>query len=602
MNLTRSCLIFLAAVALAACAGDTTNGDATHDATPDAHGELDGVGDNGIQPDVYPDAAASDGPGSDADDPDEQGDWADDLVAEFEPVVFAVVTDLHINGGPQSPIGKNVAALLDKISALQPAPQFVAVTGDLIDTLYEPVESGPGSRIDTIRQLLDGVEAGVEAVLGNHDYYSADSPQFKLVSDREGRDALFKEQLGIEKWHYSTHGGVKFIYLNTMQGDLWDISIGLNGSMGDEQLQWLDGVLSQGGPAVLFMHHPPSIVLEEGESNLDKLMEKHAQSILCIFAGHLHLWVRSEKYGIPIYLTAAGYEGSAVHHVRVDGAKGSVEILNEAQIDYGDPPAPECDPAQEPALVDATPLEGALLELLISDATAEPAGFGTYLEEAVKMVPFVIRTGTIDPSGHSLGAHLAMGAWVGSSAPGTPQYVDALADGPCLELPLLLNSPCFESSPVSVTFDLAKSLGIGLPAGHKIRVVLRDLSFQGALSGKPSFEKGLMQAKVDLSQGVEDLQRLVVEQYCAGKISTCQPGTGTLPACPASPGVEFFPEIPTKCDVKVGSIGLRMVLGMMKTVPDYMASMSAHFVTWNATSSSTVSGGAVDPQLFGCVQ
>ena len=31
-----------------------------------------------------------------------------------------------------------------------------------------------------------------------------------------------------------------FIYINTMQGDLWDISDGLNGSAGREQLEWLE--------------------------------------------------------------------------------------------------------------------------------------------------------------------------------------------------------------------------------------------------------------------------------------------------------------------------------------------------------------------------
>lgn len=534
-----------------------------------------------------------------------QGDASEtvDLMEpDYQPVVFAVISDLHVNGSFEATIPQNVVKVLADVGVLDPSPEFIAVTGDLVDTLYEPVDLSLGSRIDAVKQVLATATKPVEAVLGNHDYYMEDDPQFILVEDRAARDQLFREQLQIEPWYYTIHGGMKFIYINTMQGDLWNISMGLNGSAGKEQLEWLDQLLSDGVPAVLFMHHPPSTVLEEDEFTLDSVIQKHADNVLAVFAGHLHLWVRSTESNIPIYLTKAAYEGSGIHHVRVDPKAKTVEILNEADIDYGEPLEPECDPTVEAPLTAPDALNGINFELLISDAVAEPAGFGTYLEEAVKMIPFVLKMGGVDPSGLAIAGHLAMGAWVGSSVPAKPKYVDALTNGPCLQVGFLLDTPCFETSPVSLTFDLAKSLGIGLPSGHQIRVTLRDLSFYGALSDTPSITGGLMHAKVDLNPGVEDLQLLLVEQYCAGSIATCSPGSAdNLPACPGEPTAEFFGEIPSKCDVKIGSIGIRMVLGMMKTVPNYIATMDAHFTTYNAAESATVQAGTIDPDLFQCI-
>lgn len=518
---------------------------------------------------------------------------------EYEPVVFAVVSDLHVNGPFEATIPRNVVQLLADAAAKDPKPEFIAVTGDLTDTLFEPVDLGPGSRIDSLKQVLGSSTLPVEAVLGNHDYYKQDNPQFLLVDDQQTRDQLFLDQFSIQPYYFTTHGGMKFIYLNTMQGDLWNISMGLNGSAGAQQLEWLDQTLSDGVPAILFMHHPPSTVLEEGEMTVSSVMAAHSENVLAVFCGHVHLWVRSVQDGVPVYLTKAGYDGEGIHHVRVDPNAGTVEILNEEEIDYGEPIQPDCDPEAEPPLTAPAAVQGTYLELLISDATAEPAGFGTYLEEAVKMIPFVFKMGAVDPSGLAISAHLAMGAWVGSG-PLSPKYVAALTDGPCLQVGFLLDSPCFETSPVSLTFDLAKSLGIALPAGHQIRVTLKDLSFYGALTDTPSISKGLMHAKVDLNPGVEDLQNLLVEQYCAGKIGTCQPGVDTMPACAAPIPEDFFTKIPTKCDVKIGSIGIRMVLGMMKTVPGYVATMDAHYTTYKATESQTSATGAVDPDLFYC--
>ncbi|MBM4373130.1 MAG: metallophosphoesterase, partial [Deltaproteobacteria bacterium] len=237
---------------------------------------------------------------------------------EYRPVVFAVVTDIHLGGGYETPQTQNVLALFEEAAAMSPAPELLVVTGDLVDAVPEPVDTGAGGRVDALRRLFREGPLPVEAVAGNHDYYSAEFPVLTLTGDRAARDAMWDAELAMPRWQVTEHGGTRFIYVNTMQGDLWDISKGLNGSAGREQLEWLDGLLSEDRPAVLFMHHPPSTVLEAGDLTVEAVIAAHPDTVLAVFAGHLHMWARSEYEGVPIYLTEAGWDGEGIHHVRVD--------------------------------------------------------------------------------------------------------------------------------------------------------------------------------------------------------------------------------------------------------------------------------------------
>jgi hypothetical protein len=528
------------------------------------------------------------------------GDVAPDVEPqrEYSPVVFAVVSDIHIDGAFEESVPQKVAALLKQAAEKKPAPELLVVTGDLTDTLYEPVETGEGSRIDALKKVFESVPLPVEAALGNHDYYATDDPLFALTKNPAAREALFKSELGLEPWYYTEHGGMRFVYLDSMHGPRGAETLGLNGCLGDEQLAWLDALLADGVAAVLFLHHPPGAALEAGEATLESVIKKHAGNILAVFVGHVHVWARSDIGGVPLYVTAAGFGGQALHHVRVDPAAGTVEILNEAEIDYGETVETPCDPAQELPLANPAALEGVVLSAWMPDAHIEPVGLGTYLRELAPKVPLVLRLGQPGEGGKTLFALLVSGRYEGDAAEGLPPYVAGIEDGECLPVSVGLDGPCFETGPVTLTPDLAQMLGVPLLPGWRLRAELRDLVLTGVLADGGVVDHGVLRATLDLSLGIEDVQGIIVQEYCAGTLEGCQPGAAGMPACPESPGPDFFSEVPEKCDFTLFGAGLRMVFAILESVPGNAVQIDANFSTVLAAESETALPGRVAPGLF----
>ena len=527
------------------------------------------------------------------------GDTPRDLPPpDYSPVVFTVVSDIHIEGGIDNSISKKVAGLLAAAGNRDPAPEFIAVTGDLVDVLAEPVDTGPGSKIDALRQLFDGAPVPVEVALGNHDYYTTGDAIFSITPDPEARSQLFEDELGIETWHVTEHGGMRFVYLNSMADPYAAESLGLNGSMGAAQLQWLDGLLSDGVAAILFMHHPPGIVQEDGEASLGAVIQAHADSVLAIFVGHIHVWGQDAFEGVPVYLTEAGYDGDGMHHVRVDPAAGTVEILNADETDYGETEVVPCDPARDPVLTDPAGLEGLPLALRVPDAHIQPMGLGTYLRELIGEVPLVVRLGTLDGSQAEIAALFTVGVSVGDGADGAPPYIKPITDGPCVASLLALDGPCFTSSPVTLEIDLGRILGFPLPPGWRIRAELRDLVLSGVLTDSGLVEQGVLEATLDFTLGARDLEAIITQEYCKGTEAGCVPGAAGMPACPEEPGPEFFAQIPVACDVSVLGIGLRLVFRIFESVPDLAVALDANFQVWPASVLEEPAPGGIAPALF----
>jgi hypothetical protein len=517
------------------------------------------------------------------------------------PVVFAVTSDSHIVGNHDHGVTKRLADCTLAVSELVPMAETLFITGDLIDSL-ETKPDLPHGFLPIFAETLAASPVVVHPVAGNHDYYSQNYPQFLLTEDPAAADEMRRQQLGIEPYYVEMINGVKFILLNSMQGELWDISLGLSGSLGAEQLMWLDEQLQEGAPAVLFLHHPPELTEEiEGQATLADIVAAHNDTVLGIFAGHLHLWSRTEIVGVPVYLTAANQDGVAYHHVKVEPESMTLTIINEDDIDYGDFEISACDPTGKPQVEDWNLFEGSVQHLLIESAVAEPSGFGEYLEEAIKMLPIVIRFEPLDPSGKVLPGHLTIGTYVGNGVGALPPYVESVDGAPCLIIDLLLDNPCFLSQPVNLTMDIAKGLGLPLPPGWNMRVGLTEVQLQGygTSDGEPILADGLLTMGVDLNLTIADVQQIVVDEYCSGKIASCAPGSEGMPFCPEGPaGPEFFPEIPTNCDAMVAGFGLRMILTLIATVPDGIGSIRALYQTWYPESSEVAKIGGYAPELF----
>lgn len=517
----------------------------------------------------------------------------------YEPVVFAIASDIHIDGPFESSTPQKVAGLMQTLSALTPAAEFIVVTGDLTDQMEEPVDTAEGSVLDALKKAFAAASIPVEPVLGNHDYYAKGGDAiFTVTSDKPARTALFEQELGLPAYHVAIHGGMNFVYLNSMIGPLSDESIGLNGSLGEEQLAWLDETLSDGVPAILFLHHPPLSVLDQGEVSLESLIRKHKDNVLAVFSGHIHVDARDNIEGVPTYLTHEGFHGQAYHHVRVDPEAGSVEVLNAADIDYGETVEEPCDTQAEP-LENPEGLEGTVLLLDVPDGHIQPMGLGTYLREMMADIPIAIQLLQSDSSGGSVSGLITLGKSSGDPEDGAPAYMTIASQAPCVTLEFILTGPCFETSPVDLPMNLGPMFGIPLPPGWQLRAELAGLILSGMLNDAGEVEFGVLRSTIDFNLGAEDLKNIIITEYCAGNMPQCTPGAvADLPQCPEAVDATFFDAIPTRCDVDILGIGMRTVFSIFNSVPGLVLNLDANFSTFLATENESTSAGSYSPKLF----
>jgi hypothetical protein len=517
-----------------------------------------------------------------------------------EPVVFAVISDTHVWGSPEHTASKRLTECLTTIGGLDPLPEFLIVSGDLVNDVYGHPEADltPHELFST---LIEDSPVPVFPVAGNHDYYAQETPEFELVDAPEEAEQIHADILGIEPYYSKTITGTRFILLNSARGPLWDLTGGLSGSFGEEQLLWLEQELAEGLPTVLFFHHPPDLIHElEGTLTLEDVVTAHQNQILAMFAGHLHLWSKGEFAGVPLFLTAANQDGVAFHHVATNPTEGTVTILNEDDIDYGEPILSECSPADHAPINDLSGLAQSVHHLVLQDAVAEPAGFAEYVEEGLAMMPMLVRFGQLDPGGMAIPALFSIGNYYGNAVGGLPPYIETLHDGPCVAFDMLVTDPCFLHQPFTITVDLSQAFSLPLPADWKVRLRLSHIEFQGRFTAAntPLLVDGIVTLVYDLNPTKEDMENIIIEAYCNDEIADCSPGTENMPACPEKPSAAFFPEVPVTCDVKAMGFGLRMLYTIINQVPDGTGTLTATYSSRLPDSSTQPVPGGYESDLF----
>ena len=190
---------------------------------------------------------------------------------------FVQISDSHI--GFDKPANTDVTATLraaiGKIKAAPEPPAFVLHTGDLTH-LSKP------SEFDTLQQVLSELSVPVFYVPGEHD-----------VLDDDGRSYLQRFGKGTQGsgWYSFDQNGVHFIGLVNVV----NLRAGGLGSLGDEQLEWLEQdlrPLTSSTPIVVFAHIPLWSVYPEwgwgtddSERALSHLKRFGSVSVL---NGHIH--------------------------------------------------------------------------------------------------------------------------------------------------------------------------------------------------------------------------------------------------------------------------------------------------------------------------
>jgi 3',5'-cyclic-AMP phosphodiesterase len=212
-------------------------------------------------------------------------------------VLISQISDLHIKPPGELVYGKvdTTAALercIHELNRCNPRPDFVAVTGDLVDT--------PSKRAyDHVGRLLARLEIPFAVVPGNHD---------DRTMTREALPDTFYAPASGALNSAREVGDADVIMLDS------SVSGSPYGELDAKTLAWLDRILgiAPSRPALLFLHHPPFIT---GIAHMDVQNLRNADDLAGILnrhprvrlvaAGHVHRAVLTTFAGIAATICPA---------------------------------------------------------------------------------------------------------------------------------------------------------------------------------------------------------------------------------------------------------------------------------------------------------
>ncbi|GAA4251716.1 phosphodiesterase [Dactylosporangium darangshiense] len=203
--------------------------------------------------------------------------------------LIAHLSDPHITTGALA--AEPAAGLhraLARVLALEPAPDCVVLTGDLVDR-------GRPGEYDVLRELIGRFPLPIHLVAGNHDT----------------KEAL-QQAFGLAETHYAAqYPDFTVVVLDSLRPELGDA-----GLLGEEQLAWLDETLTTRTDARAFvcLHHPPmrvgipgmdAIRLVDGPG-LAEVVRRHPH-VARVLAGHLHRVVTAGFAGTVLSVAPSTY-------------------------------------------------------------------------------------------------------------------------------------------------------------------------------------------------------------------------------------------------------------------------------------------------------
>ncbi|MGY3691425.1 Icc protein [Bradyrhizobium sp. USDA 3240] len=214
-----------------------------------------------------------------------------------KPVLIAQISDLHIKPPGALAYGRvDTAKALERcvaaLSAFEPAPDFVVISGDVVDT--PSVEE-----YDYLKRLLAPLRLPFAGIPGNHDSRQWMREAFPAAPYAHPTGALDQK---IEV------SGLDLLLLDS------SVTGKPHGMLEPSTLQWLDAALATAvdRPALLFLHHPP---FKGGIWHMDRqdlfnadalaeIVRRHPR-VRLIACGHVHRAMLTTFAGIPVTLCPA---------------------------------------------------------------------------------------------------------------------------------------------------------------------------------------------------------------------------------------------------------------------------------------------------------
>lgn len=522
----------------------------------------------------------------DADSPDVAGDAVEDPgVADTGvdvPLVgpgtvrFLHASDMHYYGTPENWRPATMSNRVNRLNALPNPPEFVVVTGDLVDFL--PLQYNDTS----IEGPLHGFKNGMDALdvpwyasIGNHEHYDSHEPVLTMTEDGPARVAVWEEVLGRTSPQQWDVNGVRFVTLNSVEDGAWAENAGLMGRFSEGQLDQLDAWLTDGLPTFLFFHHPPNTLSDlPGHRSLCDLIQAHPGVVKGLFTGHLHGFWKGEYCGVPYFVVVNFQDAPDTwFEMRYEGDTDTLIIENEARIPFPEVPVVECDPEAEGPDTPEVAV-GTFQALRIERTVTSGDGLAQYVGEALGEIPFVLSFDAWNGEAPRWDARLTIASrWETS---GLWTYVEG---SPCMSFNLPLEGPCMAAGPVMLQIDILPFLsGLSedpIDPAWRARLDVQDFRVEGRMGvdgdGVPILEEGLVEATLGKAVTEMDLRGVMVVEYCAGRMDGCPPGESGLPACPDTPDHTFFESIPLECDILIQGIGGRMVLDMVGSLPESLS-------------------------------
>lgn len=222
-------------------------------------------------------------------------------------MLFAQITDLHVTLPGTLLAGRSdTAGFLDsavaRLNALLPRPDFVLVTGDL-------VEGGSEAEYRHLRERLGPLAIPAFLALGNHDGREAFRAAFPDLDYWDPEQPFVQYAVNMQ--------GLRLLVLDTHAPGK------PSGALCAERLDWLAARLAEDRetPTVVAMHHPPVAVgmplmdpsrLLDGAERFRELIAA-APNVERILAGHLHRPVTARFAG-----TVLDVMPGAAHQVSYD--------------------------------------------------------------------------------------------------------------------------------------------------------------------------------------------------------------------------------------------------------------------------------------------
>ncbi|KJC55089.1 metallophosphatase [Bradyrhizobium sp. LTSPM299] len=214
-----------------------------------------------------------------------------------KPVLIAQISDLHVKPPGALAYGRvDTAKALERcvaaLNAFEPAPDFVVISGDLVDT-------PTAEEYDYLKQLLAPLKLPFAGIPGNHDSRELMRAAFPA--------APYVQATGPLDQKIEVHG-LDLLLLDS------SVPRKPHGTLEASTLQWLDATLAAAAdrPALLFLHHPPFKggiwhMDQQDLFNADQLAEivrSHPRARL-IACGHVHRAMLTIFAGVPATICPA---------------------------------------------------------------------------------------------------------------------------------------------------------------------------------------------------------------------------------------------------------------------------------------------------------